>query len=69
MARPKALHKDGDCESLTGDGALCSHWGMYKMTRIDGTSQVFCTRHRNLLDAVMQKRPESFNPVKWTTIK
>lgn len=67
--RPKKLHADGDCEAMLTEGRLCAYWGMFKMTRIDGTTKLFCTRHANALRDEHLKHPENFTAVKWSTVK
>ena len=69
MKRLRPPHKPGDCEAVCSDGKLCNLWAMYKMTRIDNTSIVYCTRHRSALDAHRALHREAYNPVTWSTVK
>jgi hypothetical protein len=68
MKKHRALHKVGDCEMSVGAYVLCATRATFIMTRVDATTMSLCTRHANVVQAQIDSRPDSFNPVRFTQI-
>lgn len=69
MKKRNRRHVSGECEMLEADYHLCQRRADYRMTRVDDSTQLLCTKHANKIRGQMDKHPESFAPVRFVSLR
>lgn len=68
MTKVVKWHKPGDCELQDGRCRLCTNHATYKMTRVDGTTNIVCRWCAKRLKVLSEKHPETFNELRFAAI-